>query len=122
MTRVGILSAIAFLAVSGAAHAACPIAGQYAVLGKLTGAAGNYRGEAIIKDDSGDCYVRWLPPNTSEGVGTYAGNVLTVNFMLGGKPGVVRYERGHDGVLRGAFWPKGQPMNISGTETLTPRD
>jgi len=122
MNRKIIFSVAALLgvAVTASARAACPIAGQYAVKGKLTGASGSYKGEAVIKDEGGDCFVRWLPPNTSQGVGTYADGVLTVNFSLGGQPGVVRYERTDSGVLEGTFWPKGHPTSISGVETLTP--
>ncbi len=124
MNRKHILSVAAFLGIAAASiasvQAACPIAGQYAVKGKMNGAAHFYKGEAIIKDEGGDCFVRWLPPNTSQGTGTYADGVLTVYYTMGGQPGVVRYERGPGGVLEGSFWPKGHPTTILGVETLTP--
>lgn len=124
MNRKHILAAACFLGLAAAsiasARAACPVAGQYAVKGKMTGASGFYKGEVVIKDEGGDCFVRWLPPNTSQGVGIYDDGVLTVNYTLGGQPGVVRYERSEDGVLRGSFWPKGRPTTILGVETLTP--
>ena len=119
-TRILSLACLLGLAATVSAQAACPIAGQYSVKGRMTGASGFYKGEALIKDEGGDCFVRWLPPNTSQGVGTYDGGVLTVNYTLGGSPGVVRYERAADGSLRGSFWPKGQPTHILGIETLTP--
>ena len=122
MNRKHILTAALVLGIAAVstAQAACPIAGQYAVKGKMAGAANFYKGEAIIKDEGGDCFVRWLPPNTSQGVGTYDDGVLTVNYMLGGQPGVVRYERTSSGVLEGSFWPKGHPAQILGVESLTP--
>jgi hypothetical protein len=118
---VAALFGIAALSIASA-RADCPIAGNYSVKGKMTGSQNVYTGDAIIKDRDGGCFVRWLPPNTSEGLGTYADGVLTVNYLLSGHPGVVRYERSQSGVLRGAFWPQGHPTQILGTESLTPQD
>ena len=126
MIRKHLLSAACVLAVAAlsmaSAQAACSVAGRYMAKGHMTGASGTYKGEVIIKEQDGDCFVRWLPPNTSEGTGTYAGGVLTVDYLIGGKPGVVRYEMGDNGVLEGSFWPKGHPTQVQGTETLTPID
>ena len=126
MKRKYLLSLAAVLGAAAVtmaqAQAGCAVAGRYMAKGHMTGASGSYKGEVIIKDEGGDCYVRWLPPNTSEGTGTYSAGVLTVNYMLGGQPGVVRYERSESGVMEGSFWPKGHPTNILGTETLTPLD
>lgn len=104
------------------AEASCAVAGRYMAKGKLTGHSNFYKGEVIIKDQDGGCFVRWLPPNTSSGVGTYADGVLTVNYVIGGKPGVVRYEHNDDGSMEGSFWPTGHPADIQGVETLTPID
>ena len=124
MKRKYLLAAAAVLCAAvvsiANAQAACSVAGRYMAKGHLTGASGTYKGEAIIKEQDGGCYVRWLPPNTSEGTGTYADGVLTVNYLIGGKPGVVRYEMSDNGVLEGSFWPQGHPTQIQGTETLTP--
>lgn len=126
MKRKYLLSLAAVLGVAAlsmaSAQAACSVAGRYMAKGHLTGASGTYRGEVIIKEQDGDCFVRWLPPNTSEGTGSYTGGVLTVDYMMSGKPGVVRYEMSDHGVLEGSFWPKGHPTDIEGTETLTPVD
>jgi ribosomal protein L32 len=126
MNRKYVLTVAACLGIAAvsmtSAQASCPIAGQYGVKGKMTGASGYYKGEAVIKDEGGNCYVRWLPPNTSSGIGTYVDGTLTVDYLMSGHPGVVRYERTDDGVLEGSFWPKGHPTQILGTETLTPLD
>ncbi|MEI9888996.1 MAG: hypothetical protein WDN08_21340 [Rhizomicrobium sp.] len=126
MNRKRILSVAVFLGIATAsiasAQAGCAVAGRYMAKGQLTGASNVYKGEVIIKDQDGGCFVRWLPPNTSSGVGTYADGVLTMNYVLGGKPGVVRYERSGDGVMEGSFWPQGHPTQIQGVETLTPID
>ena len=126
MRRKYLLSLAAVLGVAAvsmaSAEAGCAVAGHYMAKGKLTGASGFYKGEVIIQEQNGGCFVRWLPPNTSSGVGTYADGVLTVNYVIGGKPGVVRYERNDNGVMEGSFWPQGHPTDIQGVETLTPVD
>ena len=126
MKRKYLLSLAAVLGVAAVtmalAEAGCSVAGRYMAKGHLTGASGTYKGEVIIKEQDGGCFVRWLPPNTSSGVGTFGDGVLTVNYVLGGKPGVVRYEMSDNGVLEGSFWPQGHPTDIQGTETLTPID
>ncbi len=124
MKRKYLLSAGAFLGLTAfsiaTAQADCGVAGRYMAKGQMTGSSSFYKGEVVIKDEGGDCFVRWLPPNTSSGIGTYAGGVLTVDFTLGGKQGVVQYKRASNGVMAGAFWAKGHPDDIQGTETLTP--
>jgi hypothetical protein len=123
MKRFVFSAAIALTAVVGSAwsaEAACPVAGNYSVDGHMSGHPRDYYGKAVIEARGGYCFVRWLPPNTSEGTGSYEGRTLTVDFVLGGNPGVVRYERSDDGVLHGKFWPKGEPEQLLGTETLTP--
>jgi hypothetical protein len=107
-------------AVAQTYSAACPIAGRYAVAGQLTGGSGTYRGEATITSNGVGCYVKWFPPNTSEGSGTYSNGVLTVNFQLGNEAGVVRYDRLSTGELRGTFWSEANPNYIQGTERLIP--
>ena len=97
---------------------ACPVAGDYLVTGQNTGASRQYYGEAVITDTGSGCNMRWLPPNTSEGSGSFADGALTIHYVLGGGRGVVRYELSSSGELAGVFWPEGQPTKILGSETL----
>jgi|RhiMetdeSRZDD1v2_1073273.scaffolds.fasta_scaffold119877_7 hypothetical protein len=97
----------------------CPIAGRYAVKGSLPGTARSYRGEAVIRARGIGCYVKWLPPNDSEGTGNYKSGVLTIRWTFAsGGHGVIRYTRGASGELNGMWWKDNSPSN-KGTEKLT---
>lgn len=102
------------------APAACSVAGNYRVAG-TNPSGGNYEGTATIRARDGECYVRWAPPNESEGTGTYANGRLKVHYRsaLGGEGGEVIYTRQPDGTLIGTWGPYGESGG-QGTETLTP--
>lgn len=98
----------------------CPIAGRYSVVGRIPGATGQYVGEAIISASGSGCYMKWFPPNASEGTGTYVGNVLKINFTFeNGGSGVVTYTRTGTGVMHGTWYMLGNPDEV-GTETISP--
>ena len=98
----------------------CPIAGRYNVVGRVPGATGSYTGEAIISANPGGCYMKWYPPNASEGTGTYVSGVLTIRFTFtNGGSGVVKYNMAPNGELHGVWWMNNSPDN-QGTETLMP--
>jgi len=101
--------------------AACPIAGRYSVMGRNPGATGTYQGEAIISASGSGCYMKWFPPNASEGTGSYSGGVLTINFTFAanGGSGVVKYTLTTTGEFQGVWWMNGSPNN-QGSETLRP--
>lgn len=96
----------------------CPVAGSYSVVGRVPGAVGSYQGEAMISAQGSGCYMRWYPPNDSEGSGSYANGVLTINFTFAnGYSGVVRYTMAPNGELHGIWWMNSNASN-QGTETL----
>ena len=97
----------------------CPVAGTYRVAGTNPGGT-VYEGTATIEARDGGCYIRWYPPNDSEGTGTYMYGRLKVQyrFTASGEVGEVVYERQPDGSLKGTWGPNGEVAQ--GTETLTP--
>lgn len=98
----------------------CPVAGRYFVVGRIPGATGSYKGEALISANATGCAVRWYPPNESSGSGDYTNGVLTVYFTFAnGGSGVVKYNRAANGELHGVWWMNGNESN-QGTETLRP--
>jgi hypothetical protein len=99
---------------------ACPVAGRYAVVGYVPDATNPYRGEATISPSGAGCYMKWSPPNESDGNGDYSDGVLTIYFTFAnGGSGVVKYTRASNGELRGTWWMDADPGR-KGTETLTP--
>lgn len=125
MKRVAFLSlgfALASAVVATALQAqskACPVAGRYFVVGRLPGAIGSYRGEAVISGKGTGCHVKWFPPNDSQGSGTYDNGVLTIYFTFKqGGSGVVRYMQSSPGVLDGVWWMNATPAS-QGTEKLS---
>jgi hypothetical protein len=124
-TRVALLVAgcLGSLAAISTAEAQsrCPVAGRYAVVGRIPGATGQYTGEASITATDTGCRVRWFPPNDSTGTGIYSNGVLSVSFTFanGGGSGIVRYTRAPNGELHGVWWMNGDEGN-QGTETLRP--
>ena len=98
----------------------CAAAGRYSVTGQIPGATGYYRGEATISSNGTGCYMRWFPPNDSEGTGTYVNGVLTIAFTFAnGGQGMVSYNRAPNGEFRGRWWMNANPSS-QGTETLRP--
>ena len=114
----GCLGSLTSLVSTAAAQSTCPVAGRYAVVGRIPGATGQYTGEAVIAANATGCEMRWFPPNDSSGSGTYSNGVLTVYFTFAnGGSGVVRYTRASNGELHGVWWMNGNENN-QGTETL----
>jgi hypothetical protein len=111
-------SALSALAAEGSG--ACPVAGRYSVVGYVPDSTNPYRGEATISPSGTGCYVKWSPPNESDGNGDYTNGVLTIYFTFAnGGSGVVKYTRASNGELRGTWWMDANPAR-KGTETLTP--
>lgn len=106
---------------AASAQGLCAAAGRYAVVGRVPGGSGSYKGEAVIVANSTGCEMRWFPPNESVGTGTYSNGVLTIYFRFanGGGTGVVRYQRAANGEMHGVWWMNGNESN-QGTETLRP--
>lgn len=127
--RISLVGAAAFAAVFVAftdppvaiAQSGCSVAGRYSVIGRDPGSSGQYRGEALISANGTGCHVRWFPPNSSEGTGTYSNGVLTIYFTMAnnGATGVVKYDRAANGDFHGVWWLNGRESN-QGTETLRP--
>lgn len=106
--------------IASAQSGLCGAAGRYGVVGRIPGAAGSYRGEAIVAANATGCEMRWFPPNDSFGTGSYSNGVLTIYFTFAaGGSGVVRYERAANGEFHGVWWMNGNESN-QGTETLRP--
>lgn len=98
----------------------CPIAGRYDVVGTVPNVEGQYRGSAIITTRGRGCYMKWFPPNASDGTGTYSAGVLTINFAFeDGRRGVVTYQRESNGDLNGTWYTLDDPDSV-GTETAIP--
>lgn len=104
------------------AQAACPVAGSYNLVGRVPGGTQNYKGTADITAYGDGCYMRWYPPNDSEGTGAFANGTLTINFTfaVGGGTGVVRYTLMPNGQMEGVWWMTASP-DRQGVETLTRR-
>lgn len=123
LTIIGLTAASAIVPVhSGAAQSGlCAVAGRYGVVGRVPGASGSYKGEAVIVANSTGCEMRWFPPNESAGTGHYSNGVLTIHFRFanGGATGVVRYQRAANGEMHGVWWMNGSESS-QGTETLRP--
>ena len=125
MKRIIAVAAMAFAVSSAAAEAqtasssSCPVSGRYSVSGTNPNSTAVYHGQATISANGVGCYVKWAPPNNSQGSGTYVNGVLTIHFALGTYTGVVQYSRMSDGSLSGTWWSDGDP-NSKGTETLYP--
>lgn len=123
MLRSSLLATILIAVSTGPSVAqaggACPVAGSYSVVGRVPGVDGSYKGEATITGQGNGCYMRWYPPNDSEGTGAYANGVLTIAFTFanGGGSGIVRYNLAPNGELHGVWWMNGNP-SAQGTETL----
>jgi hypothetical protein len=118
LVRTVLLStcACALAAASAAqAQSTCQIAGRYGVVGRIPGAIGSYKGEALISANATGCYMRWFPPNDSEGTGTYSSGVLTIYFTFAnGGSGVVRYERAPNGEFHGVWSMNANPSAQGG--------
>jgi hypothetical protein len=124
LKSIGALAGVALFLWSATApaqiySAQCPIAGRYAVSGTNPNSAAVYHGQATITSNGVGCYVKWAPPNNSEGSGSYVNGVLTVHFALGNYTGVVQYTHMANGILSGTWWTDTAP-NARGTETLYP--
>lgn len=127
MTRsLWLIGAVASLACMGlastarAASSACPVAGHYWLVGRVPGSTGSYRGEARISERNGGCFMKWSPPNNSEGTGEFVNGVLTIRFHFTktSGSGVVQYVRRTDGSLNGTWWMDGREWN-QGPEVLS---
>ena len=118
------LAAVSIASIMPQAHAqsgGCPVAGRYAVVGRVPGSNNSYKGEAIVSANATGCAMRWFPPNDSAGTGTYSDGVLTIYFTFAnnGVSGVVKYNRAPNGELHGVWWINGNEAN-QGTESLRP--
>jgi Tfp pilus assembly protein PilF len=92
-----------------------PLEGDYLVEG-VNPSGSTYKGKASLRRQ-GDAYmVTWTISNEKfSGSGSLSGEVLAVNWKTAaGVSGVVQYEIGHDGILKGS-WADG-----AGAETLIP--
>jgi hypothetical protein len=58
--------------------------------------------------------------STYDGFGMRNGDALAATYTISGRPGLVLYKVGDNGVLEGLWSVRGD--NESGTERLTPRD
>lgn len=77
-----------------------------------------YTGEAEISSSGNGCFMKWSPPNTSDGSGDYTNGVLTIRFTFeSGVTGVVKYTRAPNGELHGVWWEDRNPDSW-GTESL----
>ena len=119
MTAAALLALAAGCATAQAQSSSCPVSGRYSVSGTNPNSSAVYHGQATISANGVGCYVKWAPPNNSQGSGTYVNGVLTIHFALGNYTGVVQYTRMNDGSLSGTWWSDGDPNN-KGTETLYP--
>jgi hypothetical protein len=119
----GVILAAALLQ-SGAVYAQtwspqCPVAGTYSVSGTNPGSTVLYHGQASVTSNGVGCYMKWAPPNNSEGSGDYTNGVLTIHFKLGNYTGVVQYTSAAGGQMNGVWWADSNP-GARGTETLFP--
>lgn len=81
-----------------------------------------YRGTVAIKVISDKTFtIHWkIGDETYDGFGMRNGDALAATYVLGGKPGLVIYKVGEDGVLGGLWVVRGE--DEGGTERLTPTD
>ncbi len=124
LKSIGSIAGLVLVVFSSTAQAQtysaqCPIAGRYSVSGTNPNSSATYHGQATITSNGVGCYVKWAPPNNSEGSGSYVSGVLTVHFALGDYTGVVQYTHRANGTLSGTWWTDTAP-NARGTETLYP--
>jgi hypothetical protein len=81
-----------------------------------------YHGTATIRVISDATFtIHWLiEGSTFDGFGMRYGDALAATYTIAGRPGLVLYRVGDNGVLEGLWAVRGD--NENGTEKLTPRD
>jgi hypothetical protein len=79
-----------------------------------------YSGTVAIKVISDKTFtIHWkIGDETYDGFGMRNGDALAATYMLDGKPGLIIYKVGNDGVLNGFWVVRGE--SEGGTERLTP--
>jgi hypothetical protein len=82
----------------------------------------SYAGSATIRVVSEATFaIHWvIGGSTYDGFGMRNGDALAATYTISGRPGLVLYKVGDNGVLEGLWSVRGD--NESGTERLTPRD